>query len=155
MSKYEVENKEDKKVTKEMVLNMFADGYDCSQIVLSNVSDKLGITKETALKAAAAFGGGMWHGETCGCVVGALIALGLKYGTYLPKDAEGKNKLLEKKVEFEQKFCDECNSCICREILGYDLSVPEEMKIIQEKKLLETKCPEVVCSACEILEKML
>ena len=63
--------------------------------------------------------------------------------------------MLQKKAEFEQKFCDKCNSCICREILGYDLSVPEEMKIIQEKKLLETKCPEVVCSACEILEKML
>ena len=154
MNKCALENKQEK-ITKEKVLNMFADGYDCSQIVLSNVSDKLGITKESALKAAAAFGGGMWRGETCGCVVGALIALGLKYGTIVPKDNEGKNNLLQKKAEFEQKFCDKCNSCICREILGYDLSVPEEMKTIQEKKLLETKCPEIVCSACEILEKML
>jgi len=154
MNKCTLENKQEK-ITKEMVLNMFADGYDCSQIVLSNVSDKLEISKDEALKIASAFGGGMWHGETCGCVVGALMALGLKYGTYTPKDVNGKNRLLKLKSEFEQKFCDKCNSCICREILGYDLSVPEEMKIIQEKKLLETKCPEVVCSACEILEKML
>ncbi|MBR4110434.1 MAG: C_GCAxxG_C_C family protein [Clostridia bacterium] len=145
----------DKKLTKEVVVNMFADGYDCSQVVLSNVCDKLGITKEQALKTAAAFGGGMWHGETCGCVVGALIALGLKYGTVIPKDADGKNNLLQKKAEFEKEFCDKFNSCICREILGHDLSVPEEMQMIQEKKLLQTKCPEVVCIACEILEKML
>jgi len=146
---------EDKKITKEEVLNMFADGFDCSQIVLSNVSDKLGISKEYALKIAASFGGGMWHGETCGCVVGALIALGLKYGTVIPKDTEGKNNLLQKKAEFEAKFCAKCNSCICREILGYDLSVPEQMQKIQEKNLLQTKCPEVVCRACEILEEMI
>ena len=59
------------------------------------------------------------------------------------------------KVKFEKEFCDKFNSCICREILGHDLSVPEEMQMIQEKKLLQTKCPEVVCTACDILEKML
>ena len=91
MNKCELENK---KITKEKVLNMFDDGYDCSQIVLSNVSDKLGITKETALKAAAAFGGGMWHGETCGCVVGALIALGIKYGNCVENDKITKEKCL-------------------------------------------------------------
>jgi len=72
--------------TEQEVLTMFGEGFDCSQIVLSNVCDKLGITKEEALKIAACFGGGMWHGETCGCVVGALIALGIKNATVKPND---------------------------------------------------------------------
>lgn len=142
-------------MTTELAVTMFGQGFDCSQVVLSHVSDKLGISQETALKAAAAFGGGMWHGETCGCVVGALIALGLKYGTTTPGDADGKNSMLKMKAEFEQKFCEAHGSCICRKILGYDLTIPEEMEKIQEKKLLETLCPQVVCTACNILEEIL
>ena len=137
------------------VLKMFGEGFDCSQIVLANVSDKLGITREEALKIAACFGGGLWHGETCGCVIGALIALGMKYATVKENDREKKDELLKMKAEFEEKFCKENNSCICKEILGYNLSIPEEMNKIQEKKLLETKCPKVVLSACDILEKMM
>ena len=137
------------------VLEMFGEGFDCSQIVLSNVSEKLGITKDDALKIAACFGGGMWHGETCGCVVGALIALGMKYATVEANDPEKKDALLKLKAQFEEKFCDKNGSCICKEILGYNLSIPEEMEKIQEEKLLETKCPKVVLSACDILEEMI
>ncbi|MGN1098892.1 MAG: C-GCAxxG-C-C family protein [Christensenellales bacterium] len=143
------------KMSPETALKMFGQGFDCSQVVLSSVSDKLGISRETALKAAAAFGGGMWHGETCGCVVGALMAIGLKYGTSVPGDAETKNDMLKKKAEFEEKFCAAHKSYLCREILGYNLAVPEEMAQIQEKKLLETVCPGLVCKTCEILENIL
>ena len=137
------------------ILKMFGEGFDCSQIVLANVSEKLGITREEALKIAACFGGGMWHGETCGCVVGALIALGMKYAPTKENEHKQKEELLKLKSEFENKFCKKNNSCICKEILGYNLSVPEEMEKIQEEKLLETKCPKVVLNACEILEKMM
>ena len=137
------------------VLEMFGKGFDCSQIVLSNVSEKLGITNDEALRIAACFGGGMWHGETCGCVVGALIALGMKYATVEENDQEKKDALLKLKSEFESKFCKKNGSCICREILGYNLSIPEEMEKIQEEKLLETKCPNVVLSACDIFDEMI
>lgn len=141
--------------TENEVLKKFGEGFDCSQVVLSNVCEKLGITEEEALKIGACFGGGMWHGETCGCVVGALAAIGLKYATTKPNDQEQKDKLLKIKAEFEEEFCKKNGSYICKEILGYNLSIPEEMEKIQEEKLLETKCPKVVLSACEILEKLL
>lgn len=141
--------------TEQEVLEKFGEGFDCSQVVLRNVHEKLGITEEEALKIGACFGGGMWHGETCGCVVGALATIGIKYATTKPNDQEAKNKLLKIKAEFEEEFCKKNGSCICKEILGYNLSVPEEMEKIQEEKLLETKCPKVVLSACEILEKMI
>ena len=128
--------------------------FDCSQIVLSTISNKLGISKEDALKIAACFGGGMWHGETCGCVVGGLIALGIKYATTKPNDVDTKNKLLELKNKFEKEFCKKHGSCVCKEILGYNLSNPHDMQKIQEKKLLEEKCPQVVIDACNILDKL-
>ena len=70
--------------TEQEVLEKFGEGFDCSQVVLRNVHEKLGITEEEALKIGACFGGGMWHGETCGCVVGALAAIGIKYATTKP-----------------------------------------------------------------------
>ena len=54
----------------------------CSEEILGSVTiDPRDKTEEEALKIGACFGGGMWHGETCGWVVGALIALGIKYAT--------------------------------------------------------------------------
>ena len=97
----------------------------------------------------------MWHGETCGCVVGALIALGIKYGTVIPNDKEHKDQLLQEKAKFESEFCKKNGSCICKEILGYDLSKSDEMAKIMEEKLLETKCPKVVLEACRILDEMM
>ena len=142
-------------LSEDEVLKMFGEGFDCSQVVLSNFSDKLNITKEEALKIAACFGGGMWHGETCGCVIGALIALGIKYGNCIANDNVTKEKLLKLKAEFENAFSKENGSCICKEILGYDLSNQKEMAKIQEERLLETKCPKLVINSCKILEKML
>ena len=143
------------KVTEETACEFFKQGIDCSQVVLGYVAEKLDICSDKALKISAAFGGGMWAGRTCGCVVGALMALGLKYGYSEPNSTEQKNILLGKKNEFEQKFIAENKSVVCKEILGYDLSKPEEMSQIMEKNLLFTICPKAACSACKILDEML
>ncbi|MBI4710518.1 MAG: C_GCAxxG_C_C family protein, partial [Nitrospirae bacterium] len=45
--------------------------------------DKLRFDKETVLKIASPFGGGIGRmGETCGAVTGALMVIGLKYGRF-------------------------------------------------------------------------
>ena len=43
------------------------------QAVFAELAPQLGVDRETALKISACFGGGMWVGETCGAVVGAII----------------------------------------------------------------------------------
>jgi Putative redox-active protein (C_GCAxxG_C_C). len=83
------------------------------------------------------------------------MAFGLKYGYSEPNETEQKNTLLAKKAEFEQKFAAENKSVVCKEILDYDLSKPEEMAVIMEKNLLFTVCPKIVCSTCKILDEML
>lgn len=143
-----------KKITTEEILQGFGMGYDCSQIVLRHFSTELGMDEKTALKISSAFGGGMWRGETCGAVTGALMVIGLKYGHSTPGD-EAKGTMLAKKKEFEDAFSATQGSCICKDILGYNLAVKEEMDEIMKKNLLTEKCPHVVLSAILALEKIL
>lgn len=143
------------KMTPEKALECYAGGLDCSQVVFGYVAEELGLDTETAMKIASTFGGGMWRGETCGCVTGALMAIGLKYGHCKLGDQEAKDFMLEKRAEFEEEFIAENGSLICREILGYDLSTEEGMAKIQETGLLATKCPQLACCACDILDEIL
>ncbi len=53
----------------------------CSQAVLAALQEGLNIGDVQSLKAATAFAGGMARrGESCGALVGALMALGLEEG---------------------------------------------------------------------------
>lgn len=138
-------------MTQQQVTELLDAGYDCGQIVLLSAADKLGLSREEALKLAAGFGGGMFAGETCGAVVGAIIALGCRYGGDVDKKAECSGKVSELRKQFAEK----AGSTMCREILGYDLTDPEQMKKILELNLLKTKCPCVVYDAIQILDAML
>ncbi|HNR04051.1 MAG TPA: C-GCAxxG-C-C family protein [Bacillota bacterium] len=142
-------------MTLEKVNELRSQGFNCSQIVFLYGSERLGLEPEKALKIAGAFGGGMYNGETCGCVTGALMVLGLKYGQSVPYDLAAKNLLIQKKTEFEEKFKEAHETLICKEILGYDISNPSEKSIIVEKGLLDEICPYLIWDACQILDEML
>ena len=98
----------------EMVGSRFAEGYNCSQAVLSAYAPDLGLADETALKIAAGFGGGMGRmAETCGAVTGALMVLGLKYGATSP-EREAKERVYERVREFAKRFKARNGSLVCR-----------------------------------------
>lgn len=144
-------------MTKEKAEKGFKEGFDCSQQVLAHAAKRygLGIDDEEAFKIAASFGGGMWNGDTCGCVSGALMAIGLKYGHCIPRDHKTKALLIAKTKEFEKKFIEKNGSLICRNILGLNPAVPEDMKKMMEMNLFFTVCTGLVCSACEVLDEVL
>ncbi|OAA83865.1 C-GCAxxG-C-C family protein [Clostridium ljungdahlii] len=137
------------------ITELFKQGFDCGQVVLTNFAKELGMDTEQANKVAASFGGGMFCGETCGAVIGALIAIGLKYGHYLKDTPNTKNQNIAKVTEFREKFLMRYDSTVCKELLGYDISKPEEMKIILEKGLLFSFCPKLVAYVTEILTEIL
>lgn len=137
----------------EMIGECFNQDYNCCQAVLSFASDLLGFDKNTALKLAAAFGGGMGHGETCGCVTAGLMALGLAYGN--PHCEEDKKRLSEFKAEFESRFRNKNGSLKCRDLLGLDFAKPEEKAQILESGVLKSRCPQLACDAGFILERLL
>ncbi|MCX5867616.1 MAG: C-GCAxxG-C-C family protein [Proteobacteria bacterium] len=134
----------------------FQEGFSCSQAVFSVFAEKFGLDREIALKVAGAFGGGMARmGETCGAVTGALMVIGLKHGKFRVEDEEARERTYKLVGEFVKRFKAANGSTVCKELLGFNLSVPEEARAAKEKGLFKTICPRLVRDAAEILEEML
>jgi len=142
-------------MNQEEIKRLFMSGQDCSQVVAGHFAETCGTDQDMMRKAAAAFGGGMQCGETCGAVTGALIVLGMKYGSAKEGDMEQKNKLLKKIGEFRQAFGCKYSSCICRDLLGYDVGNPEEFQMVLEEGLMFSFCPVLVDDTIQILERIL
>lgn len=140
---------------REEIKELFMQGIDCSQVVTGKFSEELGINRDTLRKVSACFGGGMQCGETCGAVSGALMVLGVKYGHYREEDKEQKAVMLRKYANFKECFLSKYSSCICRELLGYDISNSEELEKVLEEGLLFDFCPCVVEDVINILEKII
>lgn len=142
-------------MTEEQINDMFKQGFDCGQVVLSALSYKLDIDEEMAKRVSACFGGGMFSGQTCGAVTGSYMAIGLKNGHCDANTPEIKSKMIELMGDFNEKFLEKYPSTCCKEMLGHDISNPDEMEIILEKGLLTNFCPKVVLNAIEILNEII
>jgi C_GCAxxG_C_C family probable redox protein len=144
-------------MTKEQVLEQFDKGYDCGQVVFQYWAQKLGLEDEIAYKVASGFGAGMFQGETCGAIIGAYMALGLKYGHSKPGKAGDEQRVesIIKNVQFRQNFLNKYDSTMCRDLLNADMSTAEGAKYIREKQLMNTFCPQLVADVIEILEEIM
>mgnify|MGYP005756652431 FL=1 len=142
-------------MTKEEIKNLFMQGIDCSQVVTGAFAEKMGMTEEQARKVSSCFGGGMMCGETCGAMTGALMVIGMVYGHSREGDQSQKEIMAAKTGEFKKLFGEKYSSCICRELLGHDISKPGEMEKVLEKGLMFDFCPRVVEDTIDILEKIL
>lgn len=136
-------------------LELFSNNFNCSQAVLTAFAPDFGLDEKLALMLGTSFGGGARNGEMCGAVSGALMVLGLKYGHFDAADSEQKSRAYEIAAEYTKRFKKANGSIVCRDLLGYDLSKPEEMACIKEKGLFGDVCPKAIKSAVEILEDVL
>ncbi|MBQ8794789.1 MAG: C_GCAxxG_C_C family protein [Clostridia bacterium] len=136
----------------EKALELFANNFNCSQAVLAAFAPDFGLDEELALKLGTSFGGGARNAEICGAVSGALMALGLKYGHHISEDKEQKSRSYAIAVDYTNRFKKANGSIVCRDLLGYDLTIPEEAACIKEKCLFAQVCPKMIQSAVEILE---
>ncbi len=140
----------------EEAVNCFKEGFCCSQAALSVYIEEFGLCRETALKIARGFGGGMGRmGRTCGAVAGAFMVIGLKYGNADASDKEAGEKTYGLVRELAQRFENRNGSSICRDLLGCDISKPEGLRNAKENGLFTSVCPRMVRDAVEILEEMM
>jgi len=132
------------------------DSFSCAQAVLSSYAPGLGLERELALRVAGAFGGGMGRmGRMCGAVTGGLMVIGLRHGTTQGDDDEGKGRCYAVVQEFAEQFKARNGATTCSELLGHDMSVPEERELAKAEGLFEALCPKLVRDAAEILEHLL
>ncbi len=142
--------------TSDKAKNNFLSGISCSQSVFGAFAEEYGIDPELAYRIASSFGGGIAHtGGLCGAVTGSLMSLGLKYGKPRAMTPEEKGKLDAKAQEFMRRFQEENKSMKCRELLGYNVGIPEEKAECMAKGVTRKRCPNFIEKATKILEELI
>ncbi len=141
---------------KEKAEQLLQQQYHCSQALFGAFAEDFGLDLKTAFKISTCFGGGMRQGGTCGCITASLLVLGMALGFYDSQDKEQEIYGNKKTSEFIQRFTERMNGMIyCRDILGKDISKPQEMAEIRKEGLILQKCPRALHISIEILEDML
>lgn len=140
---------------KEKAMELFKQGYNCSQSVYGAFCEDFSLDFNQAMCIASGLGGGVGRlREVCGAVSGMALVLSLKYGNYAPDDHESKAELY-KKIQFVAGEFEKANgSIICKNLLKVEKTSPEPEKRT-EAFYHKRPCGELVGCAAEILEKFL
>ncbi|OOP72095.1 C-GCAxxG-C-C family protein [Clostridium beijerinckii] len=138
---------------RERAMELFKQGYNCSQSVFGAFCDECDMDFETALKLSSSFGGGMGRlREVCGAVSGMFMVAGMKYGYTDPMDYASKAEHYKRIQELAEQFKEKNGSIVCRELLG--LSTQKESYIPEERTAEYYKkrpCAEIIGDAAEII----
>jgi C_GCAxxG_C_C family probable redox protein len=132
---------------------------NCAQSSFSALSDQFGLGNTLMQKALSPFPGIALRGETCGVVIGSLMALGLVYG----QDELGREewtKTLRPSRAFCRTFAAEFGGTACDDVTRglcgrtYNLANPEEAKEWRETGV-SGKCSDVVARGCRIAAEIM
>ena len=135
---------------KEKALQLFSDGYLCSQSVLGAFAEEYKLPIWLALQLGTCFGAGMRKGEVCGACTGALMVLGFMHSD--PKDRMDACRNSDRFLDAFQKAN---GSYLCNELLGCDVRTQDGIQYALDQHLFTEFCPKMVGSAVEILEEFL
>jgi C_GCAxxG_C_C family probable redox protein len=131
--------------------SLFLRGFNCAQSVMMAMQECWGIEDPVEPKVAAAFGSGIGRqGSLCGALTGGVLAIGIRYGTNVPQ-SQTRRAAYAHAQEFYRRFQQRCGSVFCRDLLGYDLTDPDELHAARNADAFHTVCIRFVHTAVELL----
>lgn len=137
-------------------VELFKQGYNCSQSVFAACADLYGVTDESlALRLSASFGGGIGRMRmVCGAASGMFLLAGLYNGSATPHDNDGKMVNYAFVQNLAGQFKGKYGSLICAELLGL-APKPEEPRPAERTPQYYEKrpCSEMVAEAVRIFLK--
>lgn len=144
----------DKSIYAKKAIDLFKEGYNCSQAVFLAFEDKYNIDRQTALRFSSSFGGGMGRlREVCGAVSGMFMVAGVLYGYDDPKDYDKKKEHYARIQQLAKEFEFMNGSIVCRELLGLgnekQSPAPEHRT---DEYYRKRPCAEIVGMAAAIME---
>lgn len=151
----EVLDELDEKAAKYLAISM-----NCAQTSFVTLKEQFNLDDGAILKALTPFPGVGLRGETCGAVIGSMMALGLIYGRENLDDQQGFLTSLPPARKFCYRFEKELGSTMCGDILEskfgkrYDLADPAQVAEWQAAGALD-KCTAVVRSAVRIAAQII
>lgn len=125
-------------------------GFTCSEAVVMAFADTVGLRRDMASKISCAFAGGMAQGKTCGAVSGAVMVIGLTYGSGLVRDGYAKDHCFQLTQEFSARFRRIRHTLECHDILKMnhiDPHNPDDIKRLRERTL----CADIVRDSVRVL----
>ncbi|MGV8058010.1 MAG: C-GCAxxG-C-C family protein [Smithellaceae bacterium] len=133
----------------------------CAQGTLAALQEAFNLGDENSLKAATAMPGIALRGETCGAVIGSIMALGIAFGRKNPTEDE---KLVTRTVGAARKLCrrfeEEFGSCNCRDVQHkvfgrtFNFADPADWEAF-EKADAGQKCRNVAGKAARIASELI
>ena len=130
--------------------------YNCAQSIVKAFAGETGMQENDLVHLAFPFGAGLGRqGLVCGALSGASMILGTKYGKLLQGKEAYRERIYGLTRKLLEQFKDKQGTILCKELLNFDLSKPEELLRAREAGVFTTKCPVFVRQAAEILEELL
>jgi len=151
----EVLDELDEKAAKYLAISM-----NCAQTSFIVLKEQFNLDDGAILKALTPFPGIALRGETCGAVIGSMMALGLLYGRETLDDQQGFLASLSPARTFCYRFEKELGSTMCGDILEakfgkrYNLADPAQVAEWQGAGALD-KCMAVVKIAVRIAAEII
>jgi C_GCAxxG_C_C family probable redox protein len=140
----------------EQAVAFYKQGYTCTQSILASFAARYGLQQDLAFRIGEPFGAGTsCTGDMCGSVAGAIMVLGLQYGSAHSDDEAARSYTYQRVHELIHRFKVIHDSIQCTDLLGYNLSDPQQLQTVWEKGLFMQLCPILVRDAAQILIEMI
>lgn len=130
--------------------------HGCSKCVVSTLAEQLGLGGDEVVRASVPLAGGIARtGNTCGALIGGLMAIGLAFASSDKSDTDSLFRTLETAGRFYRIFGKEIGYVLCRDIrvdrLGrfFDTVDPDESRKFAEAGGHEA-CAGVVSKAARL-----
>ena len=135
-----------------IAIDLFNQGYNCSQAVYCAFCDVTGMDRDEAFKISSSFGGGMGRlGEVCGALTGAFMATGMLLSGTDEKNKAAKEEHYLRIKQQGEKFSEEKGSLLCRDLTEINKTRPEAFRDGVKVK----DCEHLVAYAARMLDEYL
>ena len=115
----------------EQAVAFYKQGYTCTQSILASFAARYGLQQNLAFRIGEPFGAGTsCTGDMCGSVTGAIMVLGLQYGSALSNDDAARSYTYQRVHELIHRFKEIHGSIQCTDLLGYNLSDPQQLQTV-------------------------
>lgn len=139
----------------EQAEQIFNNGLNCAQAVISIYSDRFKLLNETALQMTCGFGAGIARmQETCGAITGSVMVIGLFVAEKKIDAADRKEETYAMITDFIKHFRDRNKFITCRDLLKCDINTEEGRYHYDVNELHEKVCLKCVKDAVKILDEL-
>ena len=137
-----------KKTVGEKAKENFKIGFNCAESVLKSLTEEMGIECSGIPKIATGFGAGLGrHGEICGAITGAVMALGLTYGRSDTKDPEAKENAYAIVDGFIKAFESKFKNVRCIDLTDCNMLTSEGLQKAKDDNVHKNVCTDLVVFA--------